>query len=41
MDVDAKVRLMDSDYIIWTGFTLSGLCNPKSVNHSVESQHLG
>jgi len=41
MDVDANVQWMDSDSIIRTFFILSGLCNPKCVNHPVESQQNG
>jgi len=32
---------MDSEYIIQTFFTLSGLCNSKCVNHTVESPQMG
>ena len=38
MNVDANVQWMDLDSIIRTFFILSGLCNPKCVNHPVESQ---
>ena len=41
MDVDANVQWMDSDSIIRMAFTLSGLRNPKCVNHPVESQQMG
>ena len=41
MDVDANVEWMDSDYIIRKVLTISGLCNPNSVNHPAESQQMG
>jgi len=41
MDVDVNMQWMDSDYTVRAGLILSGLRIPKSVNHPVESQHLG
>jgi hypothetical protein len=32
---------MDLEYIIRKVCTISGLCNPKCVNHPVESQQMG
>jgi len=39
--VDFNFQWMDSNYIIQTVFTHSGLYNPKCVNHLIESQQMG
>ena len=41
MDVDANLEWMDSEYIIRKICTISRLCNPKCVNHPIESQQMG
>ena len=41
MDDDASYEYIDSDYIIRKLCITSGLYNPKSVNHPVESQQKG